>query len=207
MPAMACGFESHHRHHVRRKLLRSVSPVCVRTGKTSRPQLPSSFPKRSSHGRAPFRFWRTVRIWIDPVRDEIIIHPLRGWMIIPSRTSTGRPETLQRAAEAQNPEVEEYPCPLGSGRRGEQEPVESLTKILQAVQALFSKKRQSSGIILTDARSKLHRSGHVFCRCRGVAADKPTVGRILKTSVDLNPLSVIQTADHAQDKSNSIASN
>ena len=33
--ATSCGFESHHRHHVRRTQFRSVSAVCVRAAKTA----------------------------------------------------------------------------------------------------------------------------------------------------------------------------
>ena len=40
----AAQVESHHRHHVRRTQLRSVSAVCARAAKTSHPLRPSSFP-------------------------------------------------------------------------------------------------------------------------------------------------------------------
>ncbi len=65
-PEVACPagqVESHHRHHVRRTQLHSVSAVCVRAAKTAYPLSPSSFPKRSSHGGAPFRFIR-IEFWI-----------------------------------------------------------------------------------------------------------------------------------------------
>ena len=79
-PEVACPagqVESHYRHHVRRKLLRSVSPVCVRAGKTTHPQLPSSFPKRSSHGGVPFRFWMTFGLGFVPFSGkEQGVHPL-----------------------------------------------------------------------------------------------------------------------------------
>ena len=58
-------------HHVRRTQLRSVSAVCERAAKTAQPLRPSSFPKRSSHGGAPFRLWGTVRIWIAPVHHVV----------------------------------------------------------------------------------------------------------------------------------------
>lgn len=50
----ARGFESHPVRCVRRSLLRSASPVCVRAGKAPHSLAPSSFPKRRSHGGPPF---------------------------------------------------------------------------------------------------------------------------------------------------------
>ena len=46
--------------HVRRSLLRSASPVCVRAGKAPHPQSPSSFPNRRSHGGPPVWFYTTI---------------------------------------------------------------------------------------------------------------------------------------------------
>ena len=68
-PEVACAaaqVESHHRHHVRRTQLHSVSAVCVRAAKTAHPLSPSSFPKSN-----PLRWasiWISVRIWIRPAR-------------------------------------------------------------------------------------------------------------------------------------------
>ena len=64
-PASAAAeVESHHRHHVRRTQLRSVSAVCVRAAKTAHPLSPSSFSKSNPLRRASI--WIPVRIQIRP---------------------------------------------------------------------------------------------------------------------------------------------
>ncbi len=77
---------------VRRSLLRSASPVCVRAGKAPHPQSPSSFPKRESRGGLPFRFKRgrsmLHSVSAVSIRAAKTAHPLRP-SSFPKRESHG----------------------------------------------------------------------------------------------------------------------